>query len=112
MNMQGIVAAQNDGAIFGSDGIGNPYIITQFVGFMIFMIAMQAELTQTPFDMPIAESELVAGLHDRVLAASASCSSSSASSPPPARSPPSRPRCSSAAGRCPFVVRPARQPTG
>ena len=28
---------------------------------MIFLIAVQAELTQTPFDMPIAESELVAG---------------------------------------------------
>jgi NADH-quinone oxidoreductase subunit H len=42
-------------------GIGNPYILTQFVGFIIFMIAVQAELTQTPFDMPIAESELVAG---------------------------------------------------
>jgi NADH-quinone oxidoreductase subunit H len=42
-------------------GIGNPYILTQFVGFCIFMIAVQAELTQTPFDMPIAESELVAG---------------------------------------------------
>ena len=27
----------------------------------IFMIAVQAELTQTPFDMPIAESELVSG---------------------------------------------------
>ena len=41
--------------------IGNPYIITQIVGFLIFAIAMQAELTQTPFDMPVAESELVAG---------------------------------------------------
>ena len=28
---------------------------------MIFLIAMQAELTQTPFDMPVAESELVTG---------------------------------------------------
>ena len=37
----------------------NPYLLTQFVGFVIFMIAVQAELTQTPFDMPIAESELV-----------------------------------------------------
>jgi NADH-quinone oxidoreductase subunit H len=36
-------------------------VITQFIGFMIFIIAVQAELTQTPFDMPIAESELVAG---------------------------------------------------
>ena len=67
MNMQGIVFAQNDGAIFGWDGLGNPYVLTQFVGFVIFMIAVQAELTQTPFDMPIAESELVVRLHDRVL---------------------------------------------
>ena len=54
MNMQGIVQAQADGEIFGWGGIGNPYILTQFVAFIIFMIAMQAELTQTPFDMPIA----------------------------------------------------------
>jgi NADH-quinone oxidoreductase subunit H len=61
MNLQDIVVAQNTGAIFGWDGLGNPYIITQFVGFVIFMIAVQAELTQPPFDMPIAESELVSG---------------------------------------------------
>ncbi|MBU3703463.1 MAG: NADH-quinone oxidoreductase subunit H [Ilumatobacteraceae bacterium] len=61
MNLQQIVVAQNAGSIFGWDGLGNPYILTQFVGFVIFMIAVQAELTQTPFDMPIAESELVSG---------------------------------------------------
>ena len=31
------------------------------MGFVIFLAAVQAELTQTPFDMPVAESELVAG---------------------------------------------------
>jgi NADH-quinone oxidoreductase subunit H len=61
LNMQGIVWAQNSGEIFGLDWIGNPFIITQFVGFAIFLIATQAELTQTPFDMPVAESELVTG---------------------------------------------------
>src|SRR3954463_9677188 len=61
LNMQGIVAAQKNGEIFGWGGIGNPYLFTQFVALIIFMIAAQAELTQTPFDMPIAESELVAG---------------------------------------------------
>ena len=61
MNLQGIVLRQNTGEIFGWSGLGNPYILTQFVGFAVFMIAVQAELTQTPFDMPIAESELVSG---------------------------------------------------
>jgi NADH-quinone oxidoreductase subunit H len=61
LNMQGIVAAQAEGEIFGWGGIGNPFILTQGIGFLIFLIAMQAELTQTPFDMPIAESELVSG---------------------------------------------------
>jgi len=61
MNLQDIVLAQNAGSIFGWDGLGNPYVLTQFVGFVIFMIAVQAELTQAPFDMPIAESELVSG---------------------------------------------------
>jgi NADH-quinone oxidoreductase subunit H len=61
MNLQQIVVKQNSDSIFGWDGLGNPYILTQFIGFAIFMIAVQAELTQTPFDMPIAESELVSG---------------------------------------------------
>jgi NADH-quinone oxidoreductase subunit H len=61
LNLQQIVAAQATGEIFGLGFLGNPYILTQMVGFLIFMIAVQAELTQTPFDMPIAESELVAG---------------------------------------------------
>jgi NADH-quinone oxidoreductase subunit H len=61
MNLQGIVGAQANGEIFGFDGLGNPFILTQFIGLAIFMIAMQAELTQTPFDMPVAESEIVTG---------------------------------------------------
>ena len=61
MNLQQIVVAQNADSMFGFSSLGNPYVITQFVGFIVFMIAVQAELTQTPFDMPIAESELVSG---------------------------------------------------
>jgi NADH-quinone oxidoreductase subunit H len=56
MSLQGIVRAQAHGAIFGFHGI-----FSQFLGFFLFMAAAQAELTQPPFDMPVAESELVAG---------------------------------------------------
>jgi NADH-quinone oxidoreductase subunit H len=61
LDLNEIVRRQNSGSIFGFEWLGNPYILTQFVGFAIFMISAQAELTQTPFDMPVAESELVAG---------------------------------------------------
>jgi NADH-quinone oxidoreductase subunit H len=61
MSLQGIVRAQADQAIFGVHAVGNPFLLTQFVGFILFLAAAQAELTQTPFDMPVAESELVAG---------------------------------------------------
>jgi NADH-quinone oxidoreductase subunit H len=61
MNLNQIVIAQQDQAIFGINWIGNPYICTQFIGFFLFLVAAQAELTQTPFDMPVAESELVTG---------------------------------------------------
>ncbi len=61
MNLQDIVVAQNTQEIFGISAIGFPFVITQFVAFIVFMISVQAELTQPPFDMPIAESELVSG---------------------------------------------------
>jgi NADH-quinone oxidoreductase subunit H len=61
MSLQGIVEQQQNGAIFGWDAIGNPFVFAQIIGFVLFLVAAQAELTQTPFDMPVAESELVAG---------------------------------------------------
>jgi len=61
MSLQGIVLFQQGGHLFGFGGLGFPLILTQFVGFALFMVAAQAELTQPPFDMPVAESELVAG---------------------------------------------------
>ncbi|NOX29277.1 MAG: NADH-quinone oxidoreductase subunit H, partial [Actinobacteria bacterium] len=62
LSLQGIVEAQANWEIFGL-GSGMPFVFTQFIGFLIFMIAAQAELTQTPFDMPVAETELVGGFH-------------------------------------------------
>lgn len=61
LSMQGIVMAQADGEIFGFGGVGLPFVVTQFIGFAVFMVAVQAELTQPPFDMPVAESEIVGG---------------------------------------------------
>jgi NADH-quinone oxidoreductase subunit H len=61
LSLVGITEAQAGGSIFGWDGMGFPFILTQIVGFVIFLTAIQAELTQTPFDMPVAESEIVGG---------------------------------------------------
>ncbi len=42
-------------------GVPVPYVVPQLLGFVIFVTASVAELSRTPFDMPIAESELVTG---------------------------------------------------
>jgi NADH-quinone oxidoreductase subunit H len=61
LNMIKIVDSQANGSIFGFGALGNPFILTQFVAFGLFLMAAQAELSQAPFDMPVAESELVSG---------------------------------------------------
>src|SRR5258705_4926306 len=55
LSLSGVVAAQ------GLDSIW--YIVYQPVGFLLFLVSGIAENNRAPFDLPEAESELVAGFH-------------------------------------------------
>jgi len=45
----------------GAAGDGIWYVVPQFVGFVIFLIAGFAETNRPPFDLPEAEAEIVSG---------------------------------------------------
>ncbi|MEX0591894.1 MAG: NADH-quinone oxidoreductase subunit NuoH [Nitriliruptoraceae bacterium] len=60
LSLVGIVEAQATFMIPGTD-INLWFGVPQFVGLAIFFIAAMAELSRPPFDMPIADSELVFG---------------------------------------------------
>ncbi|MEF3075265.1 NADH-quinone oxidoreductase subunit NuoH [Methylobacter sp. Wu1] len=52
-NLREIVEAQRDGW----------FILPQFAGFVVFMVAAVAESRRAPLDLPEAEQELIAGFH-------------------------------------------------
>jgi len=44
-----------------ANGLWIPFIVYQPIGFVIFLAAATAELVRPPFDMPVAEAELITG---------------------------------------------------
>lgn len=55
LSLSGIVGAQQGDAVW--------YLVYQPLGFLIFLVSGIAENNRAPFDLPEAESELVAGFH-------------------------------------------------
>ena len=54
MSLQGIVLAQKWPFLFWPPGIG-------LIAFIVFLVGAVAEMTRPPFDMPVAESEIITG---------------------------------------------------
>jgi NADH-quinone oxidoreductase subunit H len=58
LRLQDIVMAQD-----GRYGAAHWFCFSQFPAFIVYLIAATAEVNRTPFDLPEAETELVAGFH-------------------------------------------------
>jgi NADH-quinone oxidoreductase subunit H len=58
LDLNGIIHAQ-----MSSPWYARWFIVPQFIGFVVFLIAAFAETNRVPFDLPEAETELVAGFH-------------------------------------------------
>jgi len=61
-----VVMAQSlalTGMVEAQLGEGIWYVVPQFFGFAIYVLASTAEVSRIPFDLPEAEGELVAGYH-------------------------------------------------
>lgn len=56
LDLNGIILAQQQSTF-------RWFIIPQFIGFIVFLISAFAETNRVPFDLPEAETELVAGFH-------------------------------------------------
>ncbi len=63
LSLREIMVSQSEAIGFGPFEISNWYILSQPLAFVLFMIAAVAETNRAPFDLPEAESELVAGFY-------------------------------------------------
>ncbi|HLK52695.1 MAG TPA: complex I subunit 1 family protein, partial [Candidatus Angelobacter sp.] len=65
LSLRGIVDRQSGTWSLGGQNTHIPhwFIIPQIVGFFIYLLSAYAETNRIPFDLPEAETELVAGYH-------------------------------------------------
>jgi NADH-quinone oxidoreductase subunit H len=63
LSLREIMMSQSETISLGPIDISNWYILSQPLAFVLFMIAAVAETNRAPFDLPEAESELVAGFY-------------------------------------------------
>ena len=63
LSLVDILDAQRQQLTIGAVNLPNWYILSQPLAFVLFLIAAVAETNRAPFDLPEAESELIAGFH-------------------------------------------------